>query len=569
MACFLAELRDNAASNVARMSVGPDGHWVALAGGGGWRPIEHRAEGGYGVAVFSAWNLEHWQGFFATDAYPLGVCFNPVTGQVAAIREQDASVYHMADPKGPSRLGGPFSGPAAWSGDGRYLFLARKDKGLACWSNALSDAETQIAGTWWKGLKIAEPAAAPLQPPAFRIVAAVQGFGLAEPKRDEIARELAQALAAGDAAKPPAWRLYPPYLKDDEMRRVVQQAEQSLRAKEDFGITIYQVKKALQTYPDCAPLKYTLAEALRQGSQPEEAERYYLEAIRGDAGRTALSCRSLDQLASLLASQGRDLAALHCLTTSLSLDRADPRTLQATAELLKKLNLAGEAEQLAKLRAELPTLGSDRPAPLPRLPRPAAATTRPSAGELYRTSAACVVLVQAGDASGSGVCIGAPDTILTNHHVIARSDNIGVVPFAFRGDALVRRPRRRASVIFQSEKDDLAVLKVEDGPPDLRPMPVADRNPAVGERIYAIGNPGLGGEILDQTVTEGIISAAGRVINGATYLQHSAAINPGNSGGPLIDEWGRLVGVVTLKSDLPGVGFAIPVATVRAAFRSP
>jgi serine protease Do len=99
-------------------------------------------------------------------------------------------------------------------------------------------------------------------------------------------------------------------------------------------------------------------------------------------------------------------------------------------------------------------------------------------------------------------------------------------------------------------------------------MPVAERNPAVGERIYAIGNPGLGIVTLEQTLTEGIISAADRVIDGANYLQHTAAIHPGNSGGPLIDEWGCLVGIVTLKTDLPGVGFAVPVATVRAVFRS-
>src|SRR5262249_45083502 len=47
------------------------------------------------------------------------------------------------------------------------------------------------------------------------------------------------------------------------------------------------------------------------------------------------------------------------------------------------------------------------------------------------------------------------------------------------------------------------------------------------------------------------------------------AVNPGNSGGPLVDEWGQLAGVVTLKANLENVGFAVPVETVRTVFESP
>ena len=255
------------------MSVSPDGNWVAIAGGGGWRPTSNQADGGYGVAVFSASNFEHWQGFFATDAYPRGVCFNPVTGQVAVIREQDAAVYHMADSKSKAPIKGPFNGAAAWSGDGRYLFLGGSKKGLSCWANVLDAQETQLAGTWWKSIKIAQPRSTPVLPPTFKVVNAVQSFQFAEPSPRDLSQALTNALGEGNAAKPPAWREYAPYLKDDEMRRVVQSARQSLRNKSDFGITIYQVKTALKTYPDCAPLKYFLAEALRQGNRPRRKGR--------------------------------------------------------------------------------------------------------------------------------------------------------------------------------------------------------------------------------------------------------------------------------------------------------
>jgi S1-C subfamily serine protease/tetratricopeptide (TPR) repeat protein len=564
---LVAELRDNAAANGGRMSISPNGDWIAVAGGGGWRPSGNQPDSGYGVAVFSARNMEHLQGFFATDAYPRGVCFNPVTGQVASIREQDATVYHMADPKAPSQLKGPFSGAGAWSGDGRYLFLGGVGKGLSCWSNSLSDKETQLAGSWWKSIRIAKPETVPVRAVSFTVVTSVQNFQLAEPSRDEIAQSLAKAFSEGSVTKPPSWEEYQPYLKDDEMKQVVQRTRQSLGNKDDFGITIFQVRTALKTYPQCAPLKYTLAEAMRQGDQPDEAQRFYLEAIREDAGRTELSCLALNHLASLLASQEKGLSALHCLATSLRVDRANPQTLKLAQGLLKKHNLVKEAEQLTKFMADLPNVPSNRPANLPHLDKPAV-LKKPTAALLYRTSVASVVLVRAGESSGSGVCIGSADTILTNDHVVAKNTTADVYLFAYKEKSLVRRPKLMAKVVFRSERDDLAVLKLDAISEDLRPLPVAEQSPEVGERVYTIGSPGLGDEVLEQSVSEGILSASKRVIEGVPYLQHTAAINPGNSGGPLIDEWGRLVGIVTLKAKLDNVGFAVPVETVRAVFKS-
>jgi serine protease Do len=57
------------------------------------------------------------------------------------------------------------------------------------------------------------------------------------------------------------------------------------------------------------------------------------------------------------------------------------------------------------------------------------------------------------------------------------------------------------------------------------------------------------------------------MIDDVPYLQHSAAVNPGNSGGPLLDEMGRVAGIVTLKARLENVSFAVPVETIRAIFK--
>ena len=98
----------------------------------------------------------------------------------------------------------------------------------------------------------------------------------------------------------------------------------------------------------------------------------------------------------------------------------------------------------------------------------------------------------------------------------------------------------------------------------------------VGSTVIAIGNPG--GEVLANTVTQGIISALERTsVNGSntyraiSYIQHDAAINSGNSGGGLFDYKGDLIGINTLKysgswysgSTFEGLGFAIPSDTVK------
>ena len=85
--------------------------------------------------------------------------------------------------------------------------------------------------------------------------------------------------------------------------------------------------------------------------------------------------------------------------------------------------------------------------------------------------------------------------------------------------------------------------------------------------LEELGSPGLGREVLEQSISEGLVSSNKRRLDGAVYLQHSAAVNPGNSGGPLLDEFGRVVGIVTLKARLENVGFAVPAETIRAVFQ--
>ncbi|MGV7962986.1 outer membrane-stress sensor serine endopeptidase DegS [Photorhabdus tasmaniensis] len=157
---------------------------------------------------------------------------------------------------------------------------------------------------------------------------------------------------------------------------------------------------------------------------------------------------------------------------------------------------------------------------------------------------------------GSGVIMSDKGYILTNKHVI---NNAGQIIVALQNGHFYE-----ALVIGSDSLTDLAVLKI-----DAENLPVITINPNrvahVGDVVLAIGNP----YNLGQTITQGIISATGRVGLSPTrrqnFLQTDASINQGNSGGALINTLGELIGINTLSFDKSengetpeGLGFAIP-----------
>jgi S1-C subfamily serine protease len=168
---------------------------------------------------------------------------------------------------------------------------------------------------------------------------------------------------------------------------------------------------------------------------------------------------------------------------------------------------------------------------------------------------------QRGEATGSGFVLDKSGDIVTNEHVVANASNIRV---GFGANKTVD-----AKVVGVDASNDLALLKVKTG--DLKPLPLGDSDHAqVGDPVVAIGNP-FG---LDRTVTTGIVSAKQRELtspNGFTIknvIQTDAAINPGNSGGPLLDAYGRVIGINSQIATAGGrgsvgIGFAVPVNTAK------
>lgn len=185
---------------------------------------------------------------------------------------------------------------------------------------------------------------------------------------------------------------------------------------------------------------------------------------------------------------------------------------------------------------------------------------------LYEQVNPAVVNITTESGQGSGFVYSVDGYVVTNNHVVVGAQQIIVV--------LADGTEHPATLVGRDPDSDLAVVKITAEPGDLTVAPLTDSESLqVGQIVIAIGNP-FG---LQSSMTTGIISGLGRLLpvessfGQSTYsipdiIQTDAAINPGNSGGPLLDIYGRVVGVNSaIESPVrssSGVGYAIPANMV-------
>ena len=165
--------------------------------------------------------------------------------------------------------------------------------------------------------------------------------------------------------------------------------------------------------------------------------------------------------------------------------------------------------------------------------------------------------------TGTGVVMDAGGYIITNAHVVEDAEQIRAL--------LTDGRELEARCVGADMLSDLAVLRVTAS--GLIPAEFGDSDALrVGDEVVAIGDP-LGVE-LRGTMTDGIISGINRDIRSGnrtmTLLQTTAALNSGNSGGPLVNCYGQVVGINTMKigdyassAGVEDLGFAIPITSVQ------
>jgi S1-C subfamily serine protease len=239
--------------------------------------------------------------------------------------------------------------------------------------------------------------------------------------------------------------------------------------------------------------------------------------------------------------------------------------------------------------------------------------------DVYRKVAPATVLVRTPGGFGSGAIIDARGYVLTNHHVIAHAESVD-----FKRRVSVERGKLGPNGVMQLEGPpmvgwvlksdpllDLAIIKLDDPPADLKALRVAKGDPSPGEPVSALGNGSIG---LLWAIKDGEIASIGKLATHlaqlagsecrvaasddalaaetcrkssrsvevererleqqvpALVIQTSCTLSPGDSGGPLVNRAGELVGVnAFLRSD-PNTpvttNFHVHVAEVRGFLKT-
>jgi len=168
------------------------------------------------------------------------------------------------------------------------------------------------------------------------------------------------------------------------------------------------------------------------------------------------------------------------------------------------------------------------------------------------------VVIEADGRYGAGNLV-APQRgwVLTSQHLVGAAATVSV---AFSDGVKVTGR--------VSERDDRLDLVLVAVPPQQRPGPAFGDCQTLrpGDELYAVGNP----RRLGFSVSRGIVSYVGRVVDGTRYLQTDLPINPGNSGGPLVNARGELVGMMSfVLRRAHGLSFALPVRYAIERFALP
>ncbi len=208
-------------------------------------------------------------------------------------------------------------------------------------------------------------------------------------------------------------------------------------------------------------------------------------------------------------------------------------------------------------------LGACRPAAPPPPPPQPAPTTAPTVAppvvvapltpaQIAARAPPSIVSIRGPSSLGTGFGVRKDGWIATNLHVIVDSPELRVTTTDQHEYPVVE-------VLAIDRVRDLALVRVEAS--NLHTVPLGDSDLVrPGDSVVAIGHP-LG---LEDTVSNGLVSAV-RVIDPAlTVLQISAPIAPGSSGGPLFGDKGEVIGVVTsYRREGQNLNFGVPIRYLK------
>jgi len=180
-----------------------------------------------------------------------------------------------------------------------------------------------------------------------------------------------------------------------------------------------------------------------------------------------------------------------------------------------------------------------------------------SPAEIASRALPAIVTMRTEQSLGTGFVVRSDGWIATNLHVIVGGPRLKVT--------LPDRELDVVEVLAASPEHDLAVVRVE-----ARGLPVVALGDSdamrPGDAIVAIGNP-LG---LENTVSNGLISARRKFDAGVEVLQISAPIAPGSSGGPIFNDHGEVIGIATaVLEEGQNLNFGMPARYLVSLMKAP
>ena len=220
---------------------------------------------------------------------------------------------------------------------------------------------------------------------------------------------------------------------------------------------------------------------------------------------------------------------------------------------------------------EVQTAVQPQPPPLPSSFDPEAIYAKRSAGVVTIFS----TFPTGEQGQGSGFVVSSKGYVLTNAHVITTAPSQPVERATRLYVEFSNGDRVDGKIVGYDLFSDVGLVKVDPAGHRLTSLTLGNSsNVVVGEPVAAIGSP-FGNE---NSLSTGVVSGTRRSISSVTSeyeltdaIQTDAAINHGNSGGPLLDGRGRVIGInAQIRSSTgggEGVGFAVPIDTVRRSMR--
>ena len=193
-----------------------------------------------------------------------------------------------------------------------------------------------------------------------------------------------------------------------------------------------------------------------------------------------------------------------------------------------------------------------------------------SASQIYRKCSGAVFYLEAyvdqdcQEPAGhaSGFFIDAEGIAVTNYHAVIDSA-------AARITTKDGETYRVTHILYGSTQDDVVIMRVsktaESGhvTTSFPYLELADQSSLhVGDTIYSLGAP-LG---LTDTFASGIVSNLSRTLGSRTYIQMTVPTSSGSSGGPVVNAYGKVVGISSASfTQGQNLNLAEPVNVIKHA----